>query len=140
MGKRKAGKIYDQTILGISIALVILNTMTYLFGIRSSIISDIPGAKYGPLSTYLRLNGIGNDKTLFLSMASKEYIEPVINFRKQLNIFGLAESYVVLCLDTDCVEATKKHHILGYDGFLVTEAEAQGDWHDPIARMKVTHL
>jgi hypothetical protein len=70
-------------------------------------------------------------------MASENYIESVINFKRQLDKFSLGGRFLVLCVDPACVEAMSKHSILGYDGYLQTESESKADWHLPIARMKV---
>lgn len=91
----------------------------------------------GPLTQFLVSNGVGTDRTLFISMASEAYIEPMINFKVGLEKFNLGENLFVLCLDTPCLEAAKQHRILAYDGYLMNEMEAQGDWHHPIARVKV---
>lgn len=135
MGNQRIGRTYVRILLGVSVALFVLTTITASFDIISDIFGFSP--KYGPLSSYLRSNGIYTDKTIYLTMASKDYIEPIINFKTQLDKFALGESYVVLCVDTECLEATKSHHILGFGGYLATETEAMEDWHNPIARMKV---
>lgn len=93
---------------------------------------------YGPLSTYLRSHGVYPDQTIYVTMASKGYIESAINFKRQLDKFSLGGRFIVLCVDLECVEVMSNHSILGYDGYLQTESEAQDDWHLPIARMKVT--
>jgi hypothetical protein len=103
-----------------------------------SSLSRVP-SKSGPLSSFLQSRGIGNERTVFLSMASKDYIEPVINFKKQLDKFTLGGDYVVLCLDNECLDAMGNNSILGYGGYLLTESDAKEDWHIPIARMKVIH-
>lgn len=91
-----------------------------------------------PLSNYLRRGGIGPNRTLFVTMASRKYIEPMINFKYSLDRWNEGQNYVVLCLDIECVEAGRTHGIHVFDGYLQTIAEAQGDWHSPVARMKVS--
>ena len=91
----------------------------------------------GPLSAFLNAHGLDTSQTLFVTMASTQYIEPMINFNKALKKWNLDKFYVVLCLDVECTKAAEAHNILAYSGFLMSENEALNDWHDPIARMKV---
>lgn len=90
-----------------------------------------------PLSNYLRRGGIGPNRTLFITMASRQYIEPMINFKHALDRWNEGQNYIVLCLDIECVEAGIAHGIHAFDGYLQTITEAQGDWHYSVARMKV---
>ena len=99
--------------------------------------TSLLNGNYGPLSTFLRSNGIGTDKTLFVTIAGGLYIDPAINFKKQLETWSLEQNFLVLCLDMACMEATKRNSVLAYDGFLQTEDEARTDFHIPVARMKV---
>jgi hypothetical protein len=95
-----------------------------------------------PLSNYLRRGGIGPNRTLFITMASRKYIEPMINFKRSLDRWNEGRNYIVLCLDRECVDAGIANGIHAFDGYLQTTSEAEGDWHHPVARMKVcpTHV
>jgi len=93
-----------------------------------------------PLSTFLESNGLDNSRTIFLTIASKEYIEQMVNFRTSLAEWKLGNNYVVLCLDVECLQGAKEYDILAYDGYIMTAEEAAGDWHIPVARLKVHPL
>lgn len=97
-------------------------------------ISALFPTKGGPLSAFLRSNSIGTDKTVFLTIADRNFIEAAIHFKTQLDKFELGETCVILCLDTDCLEAAKAQSVLAYDGYVIREA---GDWRMPVAQMKV---
>jgi len=90
-----------------------------------------------PLSSFLESHGLYNSRTIFLTMASKGYMQEIVNFRDTLAKWKLGENYVVLCLDLGCLEGAKEHGILAYDGYIMTPEEARGDWHIPVARLKV---
>jgi len=90
-----------------------------------------------PLSTFLRNTGIGTDRTLFVTIASKSYIEPMINFKIALDKWNLGGNYVVLCLDIECAQAAESSNIIAFDGYFMSGKESKGDWHFPIARIKV---
>ena len=87
----------------------------------------------GPLSAFLHANGIGNDRTLFVTMANEAYIDPMVNFKWGLDIFNLGRDYLVLCLDQACLDQAKRYEVLAYDGYV----EEGLNWHHHIARMKV---
>ena len=137
VGKSPTGTVYLRTLICTSVVLFILGVFFPSSGIGSGSNGLSQDREFGPLSSFLQSKGISVNQTIYLTMASKEYIDPVINFKKQLDKFDLGDVYVVLCLDPECVDATKAHHILGFGGYLATETEAEGDWHFPIARMKV---
>jgi hypothetical protein len=86
------------------------------------------------LSAFLHDHGVGNDRTLFVTMANKVYVDPMVNFKWGLDIFHLGRDYLVLCLDQTCLEQAQRYDILAYDGFI----EEGVNWHDHIARMKVS--
>jgi hypothetical protein len=90
-----------------------------------------------PLSTFLGRNGIENDKTVFLTIASQEYMPQIINFRASLRKWKLDSRYAVLCLDVECLSVSKDNGIVAYDGYIMSPEEAAGDWHVPVARLKV---
>jgi|SRR5579862_1694630 len=92
------------------------------------------------LSAFLESKGLDNSRTIFLTIASNSYLEPMINFRRSLEKWSLGENYVALCLDVECVQAANAHNITAYDGYLMTAKEAQSDWHLPVGRMKVWSL
>lgn len=96
-----------------------------------------PTTETGPLSAFLIAHGLDTSQTLFVTLANKQYIDPIINFNMALKKWNLDRCYVVLCLDVDCTKAAESHNILAYNGFLMTENEVWNDWHVPIARMKV---
>ena len=91
-----------------------------------------------PLSTFLKSNGLDNDRTIFLTIASKEYAKQMINFKLSLEKWKLEQNYVVLCLDIDCLDVAESHNILAYARYLISEEDANGDWHIPVARIKVS--
>lgn len=90
-----------------------------------------------PLSTFLRNKGLENNRTLFVTMASEYYINSIINFKIALDKWNLGKEYVVLCLDIECVRASEAHEVIAYDGYIRYRNETNGDWHLPVARMKV---
>ena len=90
----------------------------------------------GPLSAFLHEHGIQNDRTLFVTMANKAYVDPMVNFKWGLDIFHLGNDYLVLCLDQACLEQAAQYDILAYDGFI----EEGVNWHQQIARIKVPSL
>src|SRR5579862_3784708 len=92
------------------------------------------------LSGFLQSRGLGNDETLFITIASKKYIESMINFKFALDTWGLGNRYVVLCLDRECVQAADSHNIHAYTRYLMSSSEAGDDWHLPVARIKVIHI
>ena len=72
-----------------------------------------------------------------MTIASKHYIQQMINFKTSLQKWDLDRCFLVLCLDRECLQAAKENGIMGYDGYLMTPEEAAGDWHVPVARLKV---
>lgn len=91
----------------------------------------------GNLPEFLESKGVGTDRTLFLTVASDPYIESMINFKRGLDNFSLGEDYVVLCLDTQCLETARSHDIIAFGGYIVKEAEATDDWRYAIVHAKV---
>jgi len=90
-----------------------------------------------PFSAFLESHGIDNNRTLFVTMASKQYIEPIINFNVALKRWNRDKNYVVLCLDIECLQAAEVHDFLAYGGYLMRDTEVGHDWHPSVARMKV---
>lgn len=90
-----------------------------------------------PLSRFLYRNGLRNDSTIFVTMASKEYLDAIVNFRTALDKFGIGKTYLVLCLDTECVEGAKANDVIAYGGYRMNSKEKDGDFHVPVARAKV---
>lgn len=86
------------------------------------------------LSQFLRSHDVGTDRTLFVTMASESYIEPMVNFKRSLDKFDLGKDYVVLCFDLPCVAAAKKYDVLAYDGYIGHGSEERSY---QIARAKV---
>lgn len=72
-----------------------------------------------------------------MTIASKHYIQQMINFKTSLQKWDLDRCFLVLCLDRECLQAAKENGIMGYDGYLMTPEEAAGNWHVPVARLKV---
>jgi len=70
------------------------------------------------LSQFVRSNGVGTDRTLFVTMASESYIQPMVNFRWSLDRFDLGKDYVVLCFDEACMAAAQQHDIMAYGGYI----------------------
>jgi len=64
----------------------------------------------------------------------------MINFKLGLDMWGLGDRFVVLCLDRECVQAAESHEIHAYTRYLMTAGEAGDDWHLPVARIKVMLL
>ena len=92
------------------------------------------------LSGFLQSKGIGNDQTLFITIASVKYIDSMINFKLGLDTWGLGGRYIVLCLDRECVQAAQAHNIHASTRYLMSENEAADDWHLPVARIKVIQV
>lgn len=90
-----------------------------------------------PLSTFLGRNGIDNYETVFLTIASREYMPQILNFKASLKKWKLDTRYAVLCLDVECLSVSKENGIIAYDGYIMSAEEAAGDWHVPVARLKV---
>jgi len=90
-----------------------------------------------PFSAFLKSHGIDNNRTLFVTLASKQYIEPMINFNVALKRWNRDKNYVVLCLDIECLQAAEAHDFLAYDGYFMRDTEVGHDWHASVARMKV---
>ena len=99
--------------------------------------SDTDVTDVGNLPEFLESKGVGTDRTLFLTIASEPYIESTINFKRGLDNFSLGEDYVVLCLDTPCLEAARGHDIIAFGGYIMKETEATDGWGYAIARAKV---
>ena len=95
-------------------------------------VSNLP-----PLSRFLYRSGLRNDKTVFVTMATKDYLDSIINFRTALDKFGLRQNYLILCLDTECLEGARSNDIIAYGGYLMSGEESDGDFHMPVARAKV---
>lgn len=89
------------------------------------------------LTSFLRSRAVETDSTLFIALASENYIEPIINFRASLDKWNMGKNYVVICMDTACLQAAETHDILAYDGYCINRRELGSDWHIPIARAKV---
>ena len=89
------------------------------------------------LSGFLQSRGVSNDKTLFVTIASKKYVAPMINFKFGLDRWDLGKQYVILCLDHECVQAAESQNIHAYTGYLMSAKEEGDDWHTPVARIKV---
>lgn len=90
-----------------------------------------------PLSTFLCRHGLDNDETVFLTIASKEYMPQTLNFKASLKRWKLDRRYAVLCLDVECLSVSKENGIVAYDGYIMSPEEAKGNWHVPVARLKV---
>jgi hypothetical protein len=86
-----------------------------------------------PLSGFLQSHRIGTDKTLFLTIADKNFLGAALHFKSQLDRQGLGDSFVILCLDDECLKGAEGKS-LAYDGFVF---RGPGDWHTPVAKMKV---
>jgi len=103
-------------------------------------LEDIPGfhkkktPKSGRLARFLQHNGFKTTETLFLTISDKNYIEQAVQFKARLDHFYLSDQYVVLCLDPECVEGMRAKNVNVYDGYVITDL---GDWHMPVAAMKV---
>jgi hypothetical protein len=100
-------------------------------------IDSAPATNIDGLSEFLQSRGIGTDRTLFVTIASEPYIEPMVNFRMGLDRFSLGGDYVVLCLDVPCLDTARKYDIVAFEGYLMKETEAGDDGHDPVAQTKV---
>src|SRR5271156_71247 len=105
---------------------------TFVYDTAAVRASNLP-----PVSSFLYRSGLRNDKTVFVTMATKEYLDAIINFRTALDKFGLAQNYMILCLDEGCLEGAKANDIIAYGGYLMNSNEIDGDFHMPVARAKV---
>lgn len=87
------------------------------------------------LTGFLQSRGVGNDKTLFITIANKKYVDAMVNFKFALDKWDLGQQYVVLCLDQKCMEAAESHNILAFNSNLMTDDN--DEWQAPVARIKV---
>jgi hypothetical protein len=111
-----------------------------LYESSSSQLDSLSLSDFSSLADFLQSRGLGNDKTLFVTIASKQYVDPMINLKYALDMWGLGEQYVVLCLDHECVHGAESHKIHAYTRYLMNAKEDGDDWHTLVARIKVCQI